>query len=172
MLGTADQERIIEYLNANPESTHTKIANTLGLSDFDVIGTLSGMVKRNFVRLTVLPLGNSISPDQSDFYSSARQNVTVFRNIRTTSDLINYLRSPDRLANSEYLYHYTRLESFIRMCNNKMWLLSRADKMNDLLEYQNGDKERWKNIFLTVLWLKTMRILACGVCTVNLGVME
>lgn len=51
------------------------------------------MVQQGAVRPTVLPLGNEIDPMQSMFYSSAKQDITIFKDIKTSSDLINYLRS-------------------------------------------------------------------------------
>lgn len=73
---------------------------------------------------------------------------TVFKDISNPKDLIKYLCDVTRrLANSEYIYHYTTLRSAIKIIRSESWHLTNAANMNDKLEYQNGDKSRWPNIF-------------------------
>lgn len=73
---------------------------------------------------------------------------TVFKDISNPTDLIQYLCDDTRrLANSEYIYHYTTLSSAIKIIRSESWHLTNAADMNDILEYQNGDKSRWPNIF-------------------------
>lgn len=75
-------------------------------------------------------------------------NPTVFKDISAPKELIQYLCDDTRrLANSEYIYHYTTLSSLIKIIRNESWHLTNAANMNDILEYQNGDKSRWPNIF-------------------------
>ncbi len=73
-----------------------------------------------------------------------------FRDISTAEELIKYLSdSAERLKNSGYIYHYTTLPVLIKMIKSKKWHLANAKNMNDRLEYDNGDIERWKNIFFS-----------------------
>ena len=73
-----------------------------------------------------------------------------FRDISTSEELINYLSdSAERLKNSGYIYHYTTLPVLIKMVKSKKWHLANAKKMNDRLEYDNGDMKKWKNIFFS-----------------------
>lgn len=73
-----------------------------------------------------------------------------FRDISSVNELIRYLSdSAERLKNSGYIYHYTTLPVLIKMMKSKTWHLASAKNMNDRLEYDNGDKERWMNIFFS-----------------------
>ena len=75
---------------------------------------------------------------------------TVFKDISNPTDLIRYLCDDTRrLSNSGYIYHYTTLSSAIKIIRNEKWHLANAKYMNDTLEYQNGDKARWPNIFFS-----------------------
>ncbi|MCD8326158.1 MAG: DUF2971 domain-containing protein [Lachnospiraceae bacterium] len=79
-----------------------------------------------------------------------KKEITNFRDITQTSDLISYLDDKTaRLDNIKYLYHYTTLESAIRIIQSQRWLLTRAADMNDQNEYKNGDEKRWRNLFFT-----------------------
>lgn len=70
-----------------------------------------------------------------------------FPEIETSKDLISYLDSKERLKHRKYVYHYTTLPNVIAMLKSKTWHLGNARNMNDLIEYANGDKSRWKNLF-------------------------
>lgn len=75
---------------------------------------------------------------------------TVFKDISNPTELVRYLCDDTRrLSNSEYIYHYTTLSSTIKIIGNERWHLANAANMNDTLEYQNGDKARWPNIFFS-----------------------
>lgn len=75
---------------------------------------------------------------------------TVFKDITIPDDLIRYLCDDTRrLSNSEYIYHYTTISSVIKIIRSESWHLTNAVNMNDKLEYQNGDKARWPNIFFS-----------------------
>lgn len=73
-----------------------------------------------------------------------------FRDISSVDELISYLSdSAERLKNSGYIYHYTTLPVLIKMLKSKTWHLASAKNMNDRLEYDNGDEDRWMNIFFS-----------------------
>lgn len=75
---------------------------------------------------------------------------TNFKEIRTTDDLVLYLRDDvRRLANSKYIYHYTTLDRAVKILSGRKWHLGNAEFMNDKLEYQNGNKQKWPNIFFS-----------------------
>ena len=74
---------------------------------------------------------------------------TKFSEIDNATDLVSYLNASERLDNSDHIYHYTTLPTVISMFKSKTWHLGNAEKMNDHLEYENGDKQRWKNIFFS-----------------------
>lgn len=76
------------------------------------------------------------------------ENNLKFSDITTSNELISYLdNASDRLKGRTYLYHYTTLSNVIAMFNSKCWHLCNAHDMNDMVEYNNGDKDRWKNLF-------------------------
>ena len=81
---------------------------------------------------------------------SKRTTPTVFKDINHPTDLIRYLNDDaKRLANSEYIYHYTTLSSVIKIIKSKRWHLANAIDMNDKLELKNGDSAKWPNIFFS-----------------------
>lgn len=75
---------------------------------------------------------------------------TVFSEIQTPADLIRYLDdSARRLNNSTYLYHYTTLSRVVDIIQSRTWHLGNAVGMNDIMEFNNGDPLRWKNLFFS-----------------------
>lgn len=71
-----------------------------------------------------------------------------FEDISTEIELIKYLdNSTERLKERNYIYHYTTLNRCIDIFKSKKWFLSNAQCMNDVLEYNNGDVEKWRNLF-------------------------
>lgn len=75
---------------------------------------------------------------------------TVFKDINNPTDLVLYLcDDAKRLSNSGYIYHYTTLNSLIKIIKSKRWHLAKAADMNDNLEFNNGDMTRWPNIFFS-----------------------
>lgn len=78
------------------------------------------------------------------------QRETDFSKITSIDDLIAYLDDAQlRLKYRKYFYHYTKLDNVIKIFKSRTWHLGNAKHMNDLLEYGNGDKERWGNIFFS-----------------------
>ena len=73
-----------------------------------------------------------------------------FSEITSEKDLILYLNNAnERLKNRKYIYHYTTINRCIDIFKSKLWYLSQAHCMNDRLEYNNGDKSKWENLFFT-----------------------
>lgn len=70
-----------------------------------------------------------------------------FPEITTPTELIAYLDSSERLKNREFLYHYTTIGNAIAIFKSKTWHLGNPKNMNDVVEYRNGDPQRWNNIF-------------------------
>lgn len=80
--------------------------------------------------------------------SKSTERYLKFSDIATPTELTTYLDDvSDRLKNRTYLYHYTTLSKVIAIFKSKCWHLCNARDMNDMVEYNNGDKERWKNLF-------------------------
>lgn len=74
--------------------------------------------------------------------------TNAFSEISTVEGLIKYLdNDAERLKNRDFLYHYTTLKRVIEIYAGKRWHLANAKYMNDMVEFQNGDKGRWENIF-------------------------
>lgn len=102
-------------------------------------------------------MGNDREDEHMNYNSGVLYNTgndyngstpTVFKDISNPRDLIRYLCDDTRrLSNSGYVYHYTTLSSAIKIIKSESWHLANAANMNDILEYQNGDKARWPNIF-------------------------
>lgn len=81
-----------------------------------------------------------------------------FGSITTSSELISYLDDcTARLRDRRYLYHYTTLSKLTEMLRgeNCYWHLSNAKNMNDMIEYNNGDPVRWKNLFFASFMSET-----------------
>ena len=75
---------------------------------------------------------------------------SAFSGINTTSELRLYLDdSINRLKSSKYIHHYTTLENVVKMICGGSWHLGDAARMNDKLEYENGDEQRWNNLFFS-----------------------
>jgi hypothetical protein len=95
-----------------------------------------------------------------------------FPKIETPEELVEYLDDVNlRLRSAKFLYHYTTLSNAISIFQSHSWHLCRAEDMNDFVEFNNGDKGRWGNIFLHRLCLIQKRVLVCGVCIHNHGKM-
>lgn len=78
------------------------------------------------------------------------EHSNAFKNISTPIDLVRYLNdSNERLKSSKYIYHYTTLSNAIKILKGKKWHLANPKNMNDRLEYENGDKSKWHNIFFS-----------------------
>ena len=75
--------------------------------------------------------------------------ANVFKELKTAQELVAYLDSTSRLDNSPFLYQYTRISNLVHMFRERKWHLCNAKGMNDVLEYKNGDADRWKNLFFT-----------------------
>lgn len=67
-----------------------------------------------------------------------------FSDIETTESLISYLENSGRRTNINYLHHYTTLEVAVKIIHNEQWHICSAEQMNDMLEYESGDKKKWE----------------------------
>lgn len=82
--------------------------------------------------------------------SKKQMTPSAFSRIDTISGLRFYLDdSANRLKSSIYIHHYTTLENVVKMICGGSWHLGNAAKMNDKLEYENGDAQRWDNLFFS-----------------------
>jgi len=73
---------------------------------------------------------------------------TNFSKIETAKELVLYLDDfYTRTKNYSYIYHYTSLRNLIKILRGGYWHLANAKEMNDQLEYQHGDSNRWKRIY-------------------------
>lgn len=73
-----------------------------------------------------------------------------FADISNVFELIEFLDdSGERLRNTDSIFHYTTLDNCIKIFRSRMWHLCNPQNMNDRLEYQNGDNNRWNNIFFS-----------------------
>lgn len=73
---------------------------------------------------------------------------TNFSKITSVDDMVAYLNdSAKRLEKRNSIYHYTNLDRVVDIFKSELWHLGNASCMNDVLEFNNGDPERWKNIF-------------------------
>ena len=143
-------KKIFSYLEAHPKSSHHQIAKDLEISEIKVLSTINELKLKGLIRIDVLPLGNSIDNDCSTFYSTRGKYSNAFQDISTPFALKEYLSdTARRLENSEYIYHYTTYPIVLKMLRKKLWHLGNAKYMNDQLEYMNGSKATWKNIFFS-----------------------
>ncbi|MDD4699080.1 MAG: DUF2971 domain-containing protein [Oscillospiraceae bacterium] len=144
------EEKVFLYLKEHPASSHHKIAQALNMPENNVMCIINSLQKKRMVNMDVLPLGNSIEPDNSCYYTAVGNYSNAFRDIKTAYGLVEYLSdSAARLENSRYIHHYTTLETAIKIIDKKKWHLANPKDMNDQLEYQNGDKLKWETIFLS-----------------------
>ncbi len=75
-----------------------------------------------------------------------------FKTIKTSTNLIQYLDDINkRLKDCDYLSHYTNYDKLLKILNSKKIFLSKADNMNDMLEYKNGDKNIWDKLYFMSL---------------------
>ena len=74
--------------------------------------------------------------------------------LTTPSELVSYLNSPRRIQNSRYLYQYTTISALVNMIRTRTMHLGNAQYMNDQLEYQNGSKDVWNNLFFTCFMME------------------
>lgn len=63
------RKKIYEYILKNPNTTHHICANALGITEFDTLKYINELSKDGLLRLNTIPLGNSINPDCSCFYT-------------------------------------------------------------------------------------------------------
>jgi hypothetical protein len=144
------EEKIAEFLRRHPTSSSRQISDGTGLSEWTTNAVLKGMQDSKLVALEPLELGNEKDPKSTSFYSLVRNRNIAFHQIVREEYLIKYLANDiERLKNRKYLYHYTRLENAVKMINGEHWHLGSAENMNDKLEYENGDKDKWRNIFFS-----------------------
>lgn len=80
-----------------------------------------------------------------------KYNISVptdFSKIETARELVMYLDDfTARTKKYRYIYHYTTLKNLIKILSGGYWHLANPKEMNDQLEYQHGNSERWEHIF-------------------------
>ena len=77
-----------------------------------------------------------------------------FNEIKTTVELKRFLDDQkDRLKNCEYLSHYTTYSNLINILKSKKIYLSKAEGMNDLLEFKNGSEDIWDKLYFFSLMM-------------------
>ena len=69
------KKKICEFFAANPMSSHMKCANNLEESGLTVQHLVHELVKEGYLKCTILPLGNDIEPNNSNFYSLRKAYV-------------------------------------------------------------------------------------------------
>lgn len=74
-----------------------------------------------------------------------------FSDITKASDMMEYLDEKSRLQNCSYLSHYTNYNRLLQILKSQKLYLSKAEYMNDQLEYKNGDKEGWNKLYFLCL---------------------
>lgn len=82
------------------------------------------------------------------------KKINSFSELTSINELMNYLDSAARLKDSNYVYQYTNISSFISMMDSGTIHLCNAKYMNDQLEYNNGDERLWKDLFFTCFMLE------------------
>ncbi len=141
----SDGKWLIDFLRENPMSSCHKIAENFNMEEEAVRLALEKLKLHGKIREVTLPLGNDLELYSKLFYSVWSN---AFRDLRTPDELVAYLSDASRrLENSEYIYHYTSLENAIKIMKGSLWHLADPKDMNDQLEYKNGDRAKWKNIF-------------------------
>lgn len=70
-----------------------------------------------------------------------------FENIMTAEDMRLYLDDKIRLRDCKYLSHYTNYEKLIKILRTEKFYLSKAEWMNDQLEFQNGSENIWNRLY-------------------------
>ena len=63
------KKRVWEFFKANPISSPLMCANALDEKHIEVIKVCHELSGEGYLRRIVAPLGNSIEPDNSEFYS-------------------------------------------------------------------------------------------------------
>ena len=84
----------------------------------------------------------------------------AFSDIQTVQELISYLDNPYFGNKVTSLYHYTKLSTVVKIIKSGYWHLTTAEQKNDVLEYENGDKEAWKSLFFTCFMSEDVESIA------------
>ena len=75
-------------------------------------------------------------------------SATNFKEISNSENLIKYLTDTNRrLERTEYIHHYTKLDSILNIIRNEYWILKNPLQMNDQNEIEHWSRERWKQIY-------------------------
>ncbi len=72
---------------------------------------------------------------------------TVFKELLTPIELVEYLSASKRFENTSQVFHYTSLSSILNIIKSGYWIVKSPEKMNDKFEYQNWEQKCWHNIF-------------------------
>ena len=63
------KKKICEYFAANPMSSYIKCAKSLEENGLTVQHLIHELVNEGYLKCAILPLGNDIEPNNSNFYS-------------------------------------------------------------------------------------------------------
>ena len=77
-----------------------------------------------------------------------------FEKVSDSNQLKLYLDANSRLNHSRYVYQYTTVSALVSMIKSKTLHLSNAKNMNDQLEYQNGSKAIWRDLFFSCFMME------------------
>ena len=79
-----------------------------------------------------------------------QNKVIAFEKIDNAYDLKAFLQHYGGMReNKGFLHHYNSLSTVISLFKNRTWHLSQASCMNDILEFTNGDINKWNKLFFT-----------------------
>lgn len=67
------RKKVYDYFMENPNTTHHQCAKALNKPEEDVLKIIFELYKDRLLELHVLPLGNELDPNCSDFYSACRE---------------------------------------------------------------------------------------------------
>lgn len=80
---------------------------------------------------------------------SSIDQATNFSKLDSSEKLKHYLSAPERIKNSECIFHYTRLCAAVEIIKSGYWILFNPGGMNDGLELNHLKKGDWENIFFS-----------------------
>ena len=67
------KKKVYEYFEIHPGTTHHQCAIALEMNEMDVLKSIDELVQNGYLILKVLPLGNSIDPDCSNFWYASKK---------------------------------------------------------------------------------------------------
>ena len=63
------RQKVYRYIAENPNTTHHLCAQALQITELEAMRCIEDLYRNGLLNLTVLPLGNSIDANCSNFYS-------------------------------------------------------------------------------------------------------